>query len=354
MPSPTNCAVIAAAGSRKTQGIIEAALAAPRDRRVLITTYTRENCDEIIRRIHRAHGCMPPTVKVTPWFTFLINQAARPYQSTITGRIDYARSLNFKGQHPWGVPRARPLRYYFDRNADFYRNGVSEFAVHADRATGGLVIQRLEALYDEIYIDELQDLAGYDFEFLDLLFASDILVTVVGDPRQHTYSTNQSRKNTRYRGHAMVEWLEQRSDVCPIEYRNDSWRCNQEICDWADGIYPDLPKTTSRNHERTGHDGVFLVVREDVLDYVEKYRPVTVLRWDRGCNTMGLPALNIGLSKGSTYPRVLIFPTKPMVQYLKSRNPTPLRAPEHLYVAVTRAQYSVAFVVDRKDANYTV
>jgi DNA helicase II / ATP-dependent DNA helicase PcrA len=194
MPSPTNCAVIAAAGSRKTQGIIDAAQATPGGRRVLITTYTRENSDEIVRRIHRANGCVPPNLTVSPWFTFLINQAARPYQSAITGQIDYARSLNFKGQHPRGVPRSKPLQYYFDPNADFYRDGVCEFVLHADQATGGLVIHRLEALYDEVYIDELQDLSGYDLNFLDLLFASSIRVTVVGDPRQHTYSTTQSRR----------------------------------------------------------------------------------------------------------------------------------------------------------------
>jgi superfamily I DNA/RNA helicase len=348
MPSPTDYAVIAAAGSRKTQGIIEAALAAPAERRVLITTYTRENSGEVVRRIHRANGCVPPNVTVSPWFTFLISQAARPYQSAITGKIDYARSLNFKGQHPRGVPRSKPLQYYFDPNADFYRDGVSEFVVHADQATGGLVVRRLEALYDEVYIDELQDLSGYDLNFLDLLFASSIRVTVVGDPRQHTYRTNQSLKNSQYLGHAMVGWLKQRSGVCVIKESTQSWRSNQEICDWADAIYPELPATTSQNDERTGHDGVFRVVREYVQEYVEQYDP-TILRWNRNCDTMGFPAMNIGQSKGSTFDRVLIFPTQPMLQYLRSGDPARLKAPEHLYVAVTRARYSVAFVIDRKD-----
>ena len=53
MPSPNNRAIIAAAGSRKTQYMIDEALAAPPDQRVLITTYTRENCDQIIRRLQR-------------------------------------------------------------------------------------------------------------------------------------------------------------------------------------------------------------------------------------------------------------------------------------------------------------
>jgi hypothetical protein len=67
---------------------------------------------------------------------------------------------------------------------------------------------------------------------------------------------------------------------------------------------------------------------------------------------MGLPALNIGLSKGSTYDRALSFPTKPMLAYLRTAEPDPLKAPDRLYVAVTRARHSVAFVVDQSDATY--
>ena len=217
MPSPSNRAIIAAAGSLKTQYVINEALAAPVSQRVLITTYTRENCDQIIRRLCRANGCVPPNISVLGWFTFLMNQAARPYQSGITGRIDYARSLNFKGSRFRLTPRAKPLQYYFDSNADFYRDGVAEFAIRADEATGGRVVQRLEALYHKVYIDELQDLAGYDLEFLDLLFTSPIKVIVVGDPRQHTYATNQASKNKRYRGKSIVDWLNQRQAICPIE-----------------------------------------------------------------------------------------------------------------------------------------
>lgn len=351
MPSPSNRAIIAAAGSLKTQYVIDEALAAPTDQRVLITTYTRENSDQVIRRLHRANGCVPSNVSVLSWFTFLMNQAARPYQSAVIGKIDYARSLNFKGSRFRLTPRANALRYYFGSNGDFYRDGVAEFAVHADKATGGRVVRRLEALYSKLYIDELQDLAGYDLEFLDLLFASGIQVTVVGDPRQHTYATNQARKNKQYRGNSIVDWLNQRQAICPIELRTESWRCNQEICDWADALYPELPGTNSRNMDRTGHDGVFLLAAEAVPEYVRQYNP-TILRWDKRADTLGLHAMNIGVSKGSTFDRVLIFPTKPITQYLMTTDHTCLKARERLYVAVTRARYSVAFVVDHKIATY--
>jgi ATP-dependent DNA helicase UvrD/PcrA len=351
MPSPSNLAVVAAAGSGKTEFIIGRALEVPAGQRVLITTYTRENCGQIFGRIQTASGCKPPHVSVQGWFSFLINQAARPYQSSVTGQIDFARALNLKANRPQGIARANWRNYYFAPSGDFRPEGVSEFACRANEATGGRVITRLEALYNEIYIDEFQDLAGYDLEFLDLLFASNIRVTAVGDPRQHTYSTNRSPKNKRYKGHAMLDWLQRRAGVCAIENRTESWRCNQSICDWADALYPELPKTSSRNQMYTGHDEVVLLAQDDVPTYVEKFSP-TVLRWNRRTDTLGLPAMNIGMSKGTTFDRVLIFPTKPMLQYIKSGNPDILAAREHLYVAVTRARHSVAFVVSRKEAKY--
>jgi DNA helicase II / ATP-dependent DNA helicase PcrA len=351
MPSPSNRAVIAAAGSGKTEYIIGRALEVPATRRVLITTYTRENCDQICERIQVANGCKPSHVSVLGWFSFLINQAARPYQSSVTGQIDFAKALNLKANRPKGIARANWRNYYFDPHCNFRPEGVSEFACRANEATGDRVIHRLEALYDEIYIDEFQDLAGYDLEFLDLLFASKIRVTVVGDPRQHTYSTNRSAKNRQYRGHAMLDWLQRRAEACKVEHRAESWRCNQPICDWADALYPELPKTSSLNLARTGHDEVVLLAQDDVPVYMEKFNP-TVLRWNRTVNTLGFPAMNIGVSKGSTFDRVLIFPTKPMLTYIKSGDPAGLTAREHLYVAVTRARHSVAFVVSRKEANY--
>jgi DNA helicase II / ATP-dependent DNA helicase PcrA len=346
MPSHNNQAVIAAAGSRKTQYIVDNALAAPADERVLITTYTTANCEEITRRICKANGYVPSNITVLGWFAFLMNQAARPYQATITGEIDYARSLNFKGQHPFGVPRRWPLRYYFDSNADFYRNGVAEFAFYANQETNGRVIRRLEGLYEKIYIDEFQDLAAYDLKLLELLFDSKIGIEIVGDPRQQTYATNNNNKNSRYRGQAM-RWLNEHADKCEIEPRAESWRCNQEICDWADALYPDLPPTTSRNLERTGHDGIVFLTPSQVPAYVETHHP-TILRWDKRNTTLGLASRNMKGAKGCTFDRVLIFPTKTMCKYLEHRDPSDLRSLSALYVAVTRARFSAALVVEQK------
>ena len=110
-----------------------------------------------------------------------------------------------------------------------------------------------------------------------------------------------------------------------------------------------MPATKSVGVAPTCHDGIFQIVSDDVAGYVAEHHPVTVLRHDKNYDTQGLAAMNIGVAKGSTFDRVMIFPTKPMLTYLEDKDETKLKAPERLYVAVTRAKFSVAFVVpDRR------
>ncbi|MFG3063983.1 UvrD-helicase domain-containing protein [Streptomyces sp. NPDC048231] len=343
MPSHNNLAVLAAAGSRKTQHIVDCVLRDP-TRRVLVTTYTTENMNQLVDRLSAGTGLLPKHVTVMTWFAFLLNQCARPYQSAVLGEVGLMRGLNFVGARNRYIPRSSPKRYYLDGDGDMFRDGVAAFAYEANRLSDGKVIQRLTEIYDDIHIDEVQDLAGYDLEILDLLLKASTFVTVVGDPRQATFVTNNANKNKRYKGSGIAAWLEKRKEICAVENRLESYRCNQAICDFADGLFPDLPRTTSKNVEITGHDGVSAITPTEVPAYMEKYGPV-VLRWDKRANTQGLSAMNFGQSKGCTFDRVLIFPTQPMIKYFRTRDPSQAGDRSKLYVAVTRAKYSVTFVI---------
>jgi hypothetical protein len=340
MPSAHNTAIIAAAGARKTQQVIEAAITAPD--RVLVTTYTNENLNQIRARIQAARGVIPANIETAGWFAFLLAHGIRPYQQAVLGAAGVVSGLNFVGQKSRYVRSDTPA-YFIDRNGDVYRDAAADLTCRINEATEGAVIRRLEQIYDHIFIDEVQDLVGYDLDFLDLLFASQIAITVVGDPRQHTFATSNVARNKKYRGSGLIDWLDERSDVCAQEHRHESDRCQQEICDFASALFPEFPPLVSAYATITGHDGIHFVSHFEALAYFEEHRP-QVLRWDKRADTQGLPALNIGVSKGSTYDRVLIFPTKPMLAYLDDGDLTKLKAREKLYVAVTRARYSVAFV----------
>lgn len=338
-----NTVILAAAGSRKTEHVVESALGVA-DGRVLITTYTNENRRQILNRIEQKAGAIPPNVTVLGWFSFLISQCAKPYQRALTGAPLVINSLNFKSSRSRFTKKADVRRYYFDRAANMYRDGVSDFVVQLNDATAGAVIRRLERVYTHVFVDEVQDLVGYDLDVLDLLLRSRIKVMLVGDPRQYTLETNIGSRNKKYRGIGLAAWFAEREDICSIVERTQNHRSNQTICDFADAIYPDMPPTTSVGVEATGHDGIVEIRRVDVAAYLAEYAPVTVLRHDKRADTLGFPAMNIGVAKGSTFDRVVIFPTRPMLRYLEDKDPSKLKAPEKLYVAVTRARWSVAFV----------
>jgi hypothetical protein len=344
MPCSKNKVVIASAGSLKTTYIVEQALGI-RDRNVLITTYTNENVSQINSCLIRRAGHVPNHITVLSWYSFLLQDGVRPYQNYMTsrGRIN---TINFTASPSHFTLKTDIDNYYLTDGNNMYGDRVSAFICDCDERSSGLVVKRLERAYGHIFIDELQDLAGHDLEFLEKLFRSSISILAVGDPRQATYSTNKSLKNKQFKLGHVVDWVRAREakQLCSLEVRTDCYRCNQAICDFADALFPDLPKTSSKNCERTGHDGVFYIKKSEVLDYVARHKP-TVLRYDRRAKTMNLSALNIGITKGRTYGRVLIFPTKPMRDYINTGDLPAAHNPTKLYVAVTRAKYSVAFVI---------
>jgi DNA helicase-2/ATP-dependent DNA helicase PcrA len=205
-----------------------------------------------------------------------------------------------------------------------------------------------------VFIDEFQDLAGWDLEVIRCLLQSGIRVTLVGDPRQHTYSTNPSSKNKSKSKANIVDdsdfvkqakkWQE--AGLCMLETMSGTHRCNGAICEFVNVLWPGMDPMKPLRNDTTDHDGVFLVAECAVDEYIQRYRP-QVLRYNKTANTYGYEALNFGLAKGLEFSRVLIVPTEPIRKYLKSGALSHVEASrDKLHVAVTRARHSVAFVYD--------
>lgn len=349
-PSNKNRFILAAAGSGKTTALVDEALAHPQ-KRILVTTYTLENVAQLNDYFVDRVGCVPANITINSWYTLLIRDGARPYQRDVLASAPRIASVYFeKVPDTVGFPKKTEVRYFLTQGGLIYRDRLSDFVVLANSASGGAVIGRLEEIYDIILIDEVQDMAGFDLDVLELLFASKIPVVCAGDLRQATYNTNDHLRHKQYRGQAMIAWirLQEKAGRISIEERNDSHRCNPEICAFANQIFPNMPPSVSRNEKRTGHDGIHFVAEEEVAAYVAAYTPSpVVLRYDRRNKAMDLPAINFGASKGRNYDRVLIFPTAGIRKYLTSGKVEDIGDREKFYVAVTRARYSVAFVTNK-------
>ena len=343
----TNEVIIAAAGSGKTEYLLETALADPAVRS-LIVTYTNENLREINSRLWAKAGGQPPNVTAVTWFEFLLRHGVKPYQSykTSIGRI---RSVNFVTENPPFAKRSDFDSYYLDSADNVYSDAVSDLAFVLDDVSGGKVIDRLRGIYDKILVDEVQDLAGYDLEFLQLLLSSNVPVVMVGDPRQAVYLTNRSNKNSQFRGAKLVDWLaaREKDGLCLCKSMDINYRCNQTICDFADSVFPGMPNTKSGNLAELEHMGVVLVHEDHLLVYRDVHDPQE-LRWNRRAPLTGPNARNYGEVKGHSFDRVLIHPTSPITEFIEKGSMLKEVAAAKFYVAVTRARHSVA-IVTKKD-----
>lgn len=357
-----NKMIIAAAGSGKTTYLVEEAFKI-KDENVLITTFTETNRDEIIKKIIKKKKFVPKNIVVQTWFSFLLHHGVRPYQSIlddslhkkkigfylITGRSGL-RYRNSQGMPVyWGEKDF--FKYYFTNDLKIYSDKISKFVFETNKKSKGEVIDRVSRIYKHIFIDEIQDLAGWDLEILKLLIESKSNILMVGDPRQAVYETNDSTKHQKYRDGKIIDYLKdnckQNTYIIDTETLNVSHRNNASICEFSSKLYPSLkvvlPCTcvNCRTYKVT-HEGIYLIRESELSSYIRTYKP-QILRYSQAI----YPELNFGISKGLTFERVLIYPTAKMKEYIKDGDLKKINSIcAKLYVAITRAKYSVGIVYD--------
>lgn len=347
--------MLAGAGAGKTTFLVNKALNS--SGYTLITTYTLRNAEEIRNKIRTLnHGVIPPTIDVFPWDTFLLQHGAKPYRRSINSpRITGMQFVNSKAE---GAPQwmnSRKIGYYMNSSGQIYSDKLANFVCKCDDNTDGAVIERLTSCYSRIYIDEVQDLAGYDLEFLKkLLHQNKSGIIMTGDPRQAIFTTHWEAKNKQFNNGRTDAYIKsQCSDTCcdiDMVTLNRSFRCSPEICAFSSKLYPKLPEVEScTNYAPTGHEGIFFVRPEDVDDYLSEYEPIQLRESMRTKVSDNYPVLNMGESKGTTYDRVLIYPTNDMLKWI-CNNSVDLKPGTRakFYVALTRARYSVGIVCKDK------
>ena len=346
-----NRIIVAAAGSGKTTLLVNEALSRPNSR-ILIATYTEANEAEIEKKFLEKNGCVPSNVTLSGWFAFLLQHGVRPYQGCVTEtRIE---GLHFNQGISATYKKEVGLDHYLNKSNQIYRDKVSKFAIKCDGLSEGRVIKRIVGIFDEIFIDEVQDIAGYDLDLIELLMDSAASVLLVGDPRQGTYSTSDSPKYRKFKKSGIVKYFRQVVAARPDALIDETslsvnHRCNLALCELSDTLFPDFPCATSSNMRTTGHDGVFLVQECDVEAYLCIFGPMQLRYWRKTPVSDSAAVMNFGESKGLTFERVLIYPTKDFADWLKNRATelTPdVRA--KLYVALTRARSSAGIVIGDK------
>ncbi|WIV12886.1 MULTISPECIES: UvrD-helicase domain-containing protein [Bacillota] len=347
---------IASAGAGKTTLFVKRAMDCKET--VLITTFTEGNKEEIKKKFFELNnGAIPSHVTIRTWFSFLIEHGAKPYQGKLTNKkINGLLLVNQKS----GIKARRGKfisyygekdidKHYFSKEYKIYSDKLSKFVVKCNEKSNGYVIDRISSLFKYIFIDEVQDMAGYDLEFIKLLLNSKSIIKMAGDPRQVTYHTHFAQKYRKYSNGKIDDFIlnECNNLQCDIDNTTlrGSWRNNQIICEFANSIFPEEPSFGSLETEVTNHDGVYLVREKDVERYLKEYNPLQ-LRYSKSKKVnQRYRVKNFGESKGSTYNRVLVYPTKKIEDWLfDNKELDNFEIKCKFYVAITRARYSVAIV----------
>lgn len=353
-----NKLIIAAAGSGKTTFLVNKALE-QKEGKVLITTYTQANEAEIRKKIIEINKCIPENVTVQTWFSFLLQHGVKPFQGNLfEKKIKGLILVNSQSGLKAYTKSKQPIyfgeekefeKYYFSNGPKIYSDKLSKFVFRCNEKSDGSVIDRLARIYNHIYIDEVQDLAGYDLELLKLLFKCSSDILLVGDPRQGTYSTNSSSKNKKFKKSEIIHFFEDVSMDIETDQTSllTNYRCNPQICDLSNKLFADFQSTTSGNNTITEHDGVYFIKEEDIETYLQEHKPVQLRDSKKKEVNQNHRVMNFGEAKGLSFDRVLIYPTKPFIDWLKSNNtelaPT---SRSKFYVALTRARHSVGILYD--------
>lgn len=360
--------MIAAAGAGKTTFLVTEALKI-HDKKVLITTFTDENVREIKKKFIEINGFIPNNIHIKGWFSFLLQECLKPYQCVLNNDL-FGKKIGFNywtdGQsglkYYW---KGRPiywgekdfLNHFFDSNLSIYSDKISKFIVRIYEKDNQLIFQRLAKIYGYIFIDEIQDLAGYDLDIVKNIYASLQNVIAVGDPRQTTYSTHHSQKYEKYsKGKIKNYFLEHLNGICEIDEVTlcKSHRNEHIICQISSQLFPEFAPSESCeccNDSHIVHLGIFYIPESKHLSYLEKYTP-TQLRWDARSKKVNAlyPAMNIGSSKGLTFERVILYPTKQMIEWFKDETISfEQQTQSKFYVGLTRAKYSLGILIADKD-----
>lgn len=331
--------MFAVAGSGKTTTLIERLTLG---QRALIITYTENNYAHLQRSIIRKFGFLPPNISLFTYFGFLNGFCYRPQLELALG----TRGLSFRmpPAHTRTFARTR-MEYYRDGKGYLFHNRLAKLL----RVKGTIprLIARIERFYDQLFVDEVQDFAGHDFDLLLALMPAQVDILLVGDFYQHTFDTSRDGPTNRTL-HDNIQRYEHRfSDVgvqVDKETLSHSWRCGTAVCDF---ITSHLQiNIGSHRHDETA---IVSVITQDHANAIHADPEVVKLFYQESYK-YGCHALNWGASKGMDHFQdvCVVLSDRNWKLYLGgSFAGVPAQTRNKLYVACSRARGNLYLVHEK-------
>ncbi|MGQ8919829.1 AAA family ATPase [Pseudomonas fluorescens] len=329
--------IFAVAGSGKTSLVIDRLSL---DQRSLIVTYTENNYRQLRHRIIQKFGTIPPNITVMTYFSFLHGFCYRPLLQLELN----TRGMNFRLPTNPRTPLSDMARFR-DASRRLYYNRLAKLlemrkCIPAIRA-------RIERFYDCVYVDEVQDFAGHDFNLLLDISKAKAGMTFVGDFYQHTYDTSRDGSVNKSL-HDDINKYEKRFRDAGIKVDKTtlghSWRCSTTVCDF---INAKLQITMGAQQERVSE---IITIEEPEQAAILHADPNVVKLFLKEHDKYDCHSLNWGASKGMDHFEhvCVVLGADTWKRYrngnLHEANP---QTRNKLYVACSRANGDLYIVPDK-------
>ncbi|HEM3549428.1 RNA helicase [Streptococcus suis] len=336
----------AVAGSGKTTKIIESI---DPQKRNLIITYTETNQNTIRAKLIDKLGYIPESTFIFGVFEFLYSFCLVPYL----------------GKRPKGINFDYETQGKIDNNSIDNTGRIIQNQLSKSLMRGELIykknnipfdnsyLERIDKFFDCIYVDECQDFASDDFDWLLSLSNLNAEVSLLGDFYQKTFST--SRRGNKGKGvHSNFDnWIKVISDSgfeIDLSSLSKSYRCPKIVCDF---IVEKLSIEISSQLEEKYSAQITLIDSQDKIESIMTDDNVMKLfyqkSYDYDCKSQ-----NWGDSKGSEYENVCVVlnPTTYKLFLANRLNELPSQTKSKFYVACTRTRRSLYFVKQSDIENY--
>ena len=338
--------IFAVAGAGKTTYIVNSL---SRDKRSLIVTYTDANYYNLRRKItDKFNGDCPENISLMTYFKFLFRFCYKPFLADVIR----ARKITFeKNQNK--VLKQDDLRYFRSDSGYLYSNRLS-LLIEKYNATI-LVRQRLEKYFDEFIIDEIQDIAGRDFNFLENLMSANVNMLFVGDFYQHTFDTSRDGNVNKKLFNDYTTYasrFEEKGFYIDKKTLINSWRCEPDVCKFITSkLGISILSNKVRDHT-SNCKSIIIPSGRSVIEKILSDATIVKLHYENS-DKYGVGHRNWGDVKGEDgYQDVCVLLNQCAVKKYCEGNLNDLNplTRNKLYVAITRAHRRV-YLINENDIN---
>ena len=227
------------------------------------------------------------------------------------------------------------IQYYKSSSGFIYSNRISKAIFEFDKLES--VKKRLNTYFDCLLIDEVQDIAGSDFNFI-LSIANALECIFVGDFYQHTYDTSRDGNinHDLFDNYSNYEkrFVDEGFKI-DTETLDKSWRCKANVCDFVSKVC---------GIKIESHTTLVSEIRliKDKNDYEDLFFKKEILKlfydkhFEFKCNSS-----NWGKCKGLEFDHVCVALSKKLYnEFLQTKTFSKLKpmVRNKLYVAITRTK----------------